>query len=178
MQHPLRYASDFTPRRHIPPYLRNSSSATQSYLSYALEISSLHPQKPCWSQTLGNNRHFTVVEPQITDVAKPHDHDPPPPDCLLLVDQRPHCLGTLFIVGSQSSGFPSGKWFCAARNVTYAADLESSLLLPSTWGLIAHYVLVTYLWIPTWSDMCLSLFSKGIKRRNSNCWAQWSESSH
>lgn len=176
----LIYGSGFTLRRHIPPYLRNRSSATQSYLLCSGNLFP-SPSEALLEPDSHNHCHFLVVEPQINNLASQVIIPPCPPhtpDSLLPVNQRPPCLGTPFTVGLQSSGFPSGKWLCTARNVTHTADLKSSLLLPSTWGLIAHYILFTYLWIPTWSDMCLSLFSKGIKKRNSNCWAQWSESRH
>lgn len=62
---PLVYGSGFALRRPVPPYLRNRSSATQRYLSHALEISSPYSQMSCLSQTLSSNHHFTDVESQI-----------------------------------------------------------------------------------------------------------------
>lgn len=58
-----------------PPYLRYRCSAALCYLSYALEISSLHPQKPCLSQTLGSNCCRTTKQQS----GKPSDPKAPPP---------------------------------------------------------------------------------------------------
>lgn len=166
IQHPF-IDFGFTFRRHIPFYLRNWSLAPWRCLSYAPEVSSLHPPKPCLSQTLGSHLHIIIMESQInTPASQVIRH---PVWLLTPANQRPLAWE------------PTSSWSCRVQALQVKSDFvqpetQHPLLiwrarflfsLPEGW---LHIIFYFHIYGFLLEVLCvyLSLFSKGIKKRNSN----------
>lgn len=175
MQHSLT-VPELILRWHFPPYLKNGSSATWSCLSYAPEIS--FPQSPSWTRP--GAALFTSELWNHTSTTQQAKWSHIPWDCLLSEIKGP-LPGNPLHRGLREFRL-SEKRLDTARHMTVWDELliwrALSLLPPPEGWLHIIFYLHIYGFLLEMICVSLSLFSRGIKKRNSNCWTQWSESSH
>ena len=159
----------------ISPLISKTGLQQPEVVSLMLQ-KSLSPKallEPDW----GSSLHIRVMESHINHPASQVITHPP--RLLTLRNQRA-------LAWESTSSWPQrvqAKWKVTWYSQTcdcmrWAADFEGFSLLPPLEGWL-HIIFYLHIYGFLLEMICvsLSLFSKGIKKRNSNCWTQWSESS-